>query len=298
MIKRLVVLVLVLGMILANFYTPFRVEGVHIVLRPEAILTIGAFRLTNTLLTSWLSSLVLIGFSLLATRKLRDVPPPRSLQNLVETILEALYNFMQRFAGEQARDFFPVVAGFFLFILTANWLGLLPGMGSIGVLRQEAGRQVFVPLFRGATTDLNTTVALAICTVLATQIYGVRSSGLGGYLMRYVAIGRFLEFFRQLGRGQKPEGSLLIRGVLDLFVGFLELFDELTKILSFSFRLFGNIFGGEVLLLVMAFLAPYVLGLPFWALELLGGFIQAFIFAVLSTAFYARAASVHAERTS
>jgi len=142
-------------------------------------------------------------------------------------------------------------------------------------------------------TDLNTTIALAICSVFSAQVYAVRFLGLREYILRYVAIGKFIALFRSQANGGSSRLGLLWRGALDVFVGLLEIFGELTKILSFSFRLFGNMFGGEVLLAVMAFLVPYVASIPFMALEVFGGFIQAFIFAVLSTAFLGQATSQH-----
>ena len=202
---------------------------------------------------------------------------------------------MQRFAGEQAIRFFPVVATLFLFILVSNWLALFPGFGSIGFIAQPGQTPAFVPLLRGATSDLNTTVALAIWSVLSGQFFGASTSGFWNHIQRYLAFGKWLTFFRHLFTGKKPRISLLLSGTLDIFIGILEVFDELTKILSFSFRLFGNIFGGEVLLLVIAFLMPFLASIPFMALELFSGFIQAFIFAILSTAFFARTVVSHAE---
>ena len=280
-------------LLIANFYTPFRVAHVSIELKPELIFNIGGLAVTNTLLSSWLSTLVLIVLAVLSSRKLIDTPAALSLQNIVETIIETLYNFMEGFAGPQARAFFPVTCTLFLFILTSNWLGLLPGFGSIGLWKQSSGQHSFVPLLKASTADLNTTVALAICSGLAGQAYGIRFLGFLEHAGRYVGIQKFVVFFRALAKGQRPRPSLLLAGALDVFIGILELFEEMTKILSFSFRLFGNIFGGEVLLAVMAFLMPYVASIPFLALEIFTGFIQALIFAILSAAFFSRATSYH-----
>ncbi|MBN1402498.1 MAG: F0F1 ATP synthase subunit A, partial [Anaerolineae bacterium] len=222
-----------------------------------------------------------------------DAPEAHSFQNVIETALEALRGFMQNFSHEKTDAFFPVVSTFFLFILASNWLGLLPGVGSIGYWHVEQSQVTFVPFFRGPTTDLNTTIALAICAVASSQIYGIRFLGLGTFLSRYVPLHRFVTFFCALRSRERADVGLLLGGVLDLFIGALEIFEELTKILSFSFRLFGNVFGGEVLLTVMAFLMPYLASVPFLALELFGGFIQAVIFAALSTAFLARATTPH-----
>jgi len=138
---------------------------------------------------------------------------------------------------------------------------------------------------------LSGTLALAVISVVASQVFGIRYRGLWPHVTRFVSINRFVVFFDDLIHGRHPRLKMLARGVLDVFIGMLECFEELTKVLSFGFRLFGNVFGGEVLLTVMAFLAPYVASLPFMGLEMLTGLIQAFIFTVLSAAFFARAAA-------
>jgi F-type H+-transporting ATPase subunit a len=280
-------------LIVADVVSPLRVSRVAVELRPETLFMVGPLPITNTLLTSWLTMGVLVVVALLLRRKLVDAPEAHSFQNVVETALEALRGFMQNFSHEKTDTFFPVVCTFFLFILTSNWLGLLPGVGSIGYWHLEQGQMTFVPFLRGPTTDLNTTIALAVCAVASSQIYGIHFLGLGRFLGRYVPTHRFVTFFRALASQERADVGLLLGGVLDLFIGVLEIFEELTKILSFSFRLFGNIFGGEVLLAVMAFLVPYLASVPFLGLELFGGFIQAVIFAALSTAFLARATTSH-----
>jgi len=284
--KRGLLILLIIGiLILANFFTPFRVRQITIHLTPETVFTLRGFKITNTLLASWLAMAVLTLLAVLATRRMADVPKALSLQNAVEAAIEALHGFMQGIVGPKARAFFPVVGTLFLFILTANWLGLLPGVGSVGLWEEQGGQQVLTPLLKSPTADLNTTIALAICAVISLQVYGIRFRGLAGYGSRFLPVGRFVRFFRAPARGEKPRLSTLLRGFLDLFIGLMEIFEDLTKILSFSFRLFGNVFGAEVLLVVIAFLVPYAVSIPFIALEIFGGFIQAFIFAVLTTAF-------------
>jgi F-type H+-transporting ATPase subunit a len=289
--KRLAIGILVLLVVAAIAIGPFSPRRISIQIKPEPIFEVGGFTITNTLLSGWLAVLFLIGMARLCTRHLVDTPAPLSLQNIMEAVFEALRGFMERFVGARAKDFFPVVATFFLFILTSNWLGLLPGFGSIGFWQLDEGDRVFVPLLRGSTTDLNTTIALAVCSVLSSQVYGVRFLGFREHALHYVGVRKFIAFFRLLVERRELKPSLLAGGMLDLFLGFLAILEELTKILSFSFRLFGNVFAGEVLLAVVAFLAPYVASVPFLALELLTGFIQAIIFASLSTAFLGRATS-------
>jgi len=291
--KGLLIAVVVALLVVANVVSPFKVTTIRIELAAEPVAHIGGWNITNTLLSSWVAGLLLVVLALAVRRKLVDAPAALSLQNIVETILEMLHNFMQSMVGPSARAFLPLVATFFLFILTANWFSLLPGVGSLGIWRMEGEERVFVPLFRGATTDLNTTIALAACSVVSIQAYGIYFRGFGKYMGHFVPLERVVEFFRALFKEGQVKIGLLLGGLLDMFVGLLEIFEELTKILSFSFRLFGNIFGGEVLLLVMAYLAPFVISIPFMILELFGGFIQAFIFATLTTAFLGRATVSH-----
>jgi F-type H+-transporting ATPase subunit a len=262
----------------------------------------------NTIIASWVTMAVLVLVSILATRNMQLVPG--GLQNLVEMVIEMLHNFFEGMAGQRTRQFFPIVATFFLFIIVSNWMGLLPGYGSIGVWEEhheaevqaaepaaheaEAEKteehheeeKVLAPFLRSAATDLNTTVALAICSVIAAQVYGFQAAGFG-YLTRFIKFGKLGSFFAGLiGRRPRQGLEVLLTGVGEVIIGILEIFDELTKILSFSFRLFGNVFAGEVLILVIAFLMPVLASLPFMALELFVGFMQAFIFAVLSLAFF------------
>jgi F-type H+-transporting ATPase subunit a len=292
-LRRPLAILLLLALVAADLAKPLRVQNLRIELRPETLWSLGPWHISNSLLTSWLAALFLVLLGWRATRRMKETPAAGSLQNVLETILEALYNFSASFGGEHTLAFFPVIGTFFLFILTANWLSLMPGMGSVGYWVSEAGHTHFIPLLRGPTTDLNTTLALAIFSVGACQVYSLRYLGLGHFLGRFFAIDKFIEFGRELIMGRKPSISLLLAGALDVFIGLLEIFEEATKVLSFSFRLFGNMFGGEVLLAVMAFLMPYLASLPFLMLEMFSGFIQAVIFATLSTAFFARASVSH-----
>ena len=238
-------------------------EKVHL---PFAIPLFG-HEIPNTLPTTWLTMLLLIVISYFAFRKPRLVPS--GLQNVVEMPIELFYNFVEGVAGEKTQLFFPLVATFFFFILISNWMGLMPGIGSIMAMGFHEGHEVRVPLLRSANADLNTTIALALISVVATQVFGLRERGLA-YL------GKFFTF----------KGTRWFERPVNAFVGILELISEFIKIVSFSFRLFGNIFAGEVLLGVMAFLIPYIASLPFYGLELFVGVIQALIFMMLTVAFF------------
>lgn len=295
MLKKMLIVLFALALVAANLYPPLRLDHVSVEIEAPPIVTLGPFVITNTILTTWLAMLLLTALAYFGSRHLVESPSPGSLQNIIQTGFEALLDFVERFAGPLARAYFPMAASFFIFVLTLNWLALLPGFGSIGLWQQHGEELVFVPLLRGANADLNTTVALAIISVLSAQIFGMRVQGSWAYLERFIRVRSFIEFFRRLFREGKFAPGLLLGGLLDFFIGLLEIFEELTKIISFSFRLFGNVFGGEVLLLVMAFILPYVISIPFIALEIMTGFVQALIFAVLSTAFAVRAATVHGE---
>lgn len=234
----------------------------HISLAAEIVARIGGFPISNALITTWLVMGILIVLSYLATRSMQIVPG--GAQSIAEILIGGLYDFFRSVTGKYVSAVFPLVGSLFLFILTANWVGLLPGVGTVGFYHGEE----FTPLLRGATADLNTTVALAIVAVLAIQYFGFKTAGL-----RYSS--RFLNF------------SSPIYFVL----GLLEIVSEVSKVVSFAFRLFGNIFAGEVLLAVMAFLMPFIVPLPFITMELFVGFIQALVFSMLTAVFLTVAVS-------
>jgi F-type H+-transporting ATPase subunit a len=262
----------------------------HISMAAEPLFHIGSFPIANSLLTTWICMVFIILVSWLATRRMTLVPT--GLQNLVETAVEMFYNGVARVrSGEQAALFLPLAGTFFFFILLANWMGLLPGFGSIGLIVEHHGETEFVPILRPANTDLNTTLALALFSVIATQIYGIKVHGFFSYAGRFIRVGGFVDSFKSLV-GLRPRKKLfntLLNGVIDAFLGALEVLDELTKLLSFSFRLFGNIFAGEVLLIVISMLLPFVAPLPFLALEIFVGYIQALIFSTLTLVFVTHA---------
>lgn len=261
----------------------------------------------NTLPATWLTMLVLLGISALATRKMEMVPS--GLQNGVEAIIEMFYGFLENVAGQKTRAFFPLVATFFFFILTSNWMGILPGFGSVGVWEEHHGERVLIPFLRSANADLSTTLALALISVVAAQYFGFKMVG-RSYLTRYFRFNRLIAPFARLRGRKRPSGRSeliqffldfligLLSGVVEVIVGFLELVMEMIKILPFSVRLFGNIFAGEVLLIVISFLFTFVVSLPFMGLELFVGLIQALIFTMLSTIFFIMATMGHGPEES
>lgn len=232
----------------------------HISLAAERLFTLAGFPISNALLTTWLVMFFLIAMAILATRRLSIIPG--NFQSIVEIVVAGLYDFFASVTGKYIKLFFPLLASLFIYIITANWMGLLPGVGTIGLYHQEEAHTSFTPLFRGATTDLNTTLALALVAVIAIQCFGFRTLG-----THYTS--RFFNFSNPIMFG----------------VGILELASDLAKVISFAFRLFGNIFAGEVLLTVMAFLMPFIVPLPFMMMELFVGFVQALVFSMLTAVF-------------
>ena len=390
--KVLLAIGLVLGSLVIS-HTILRFPFPPIQIKPEKLSSelfslggFGDFNLTNTMLSSWIGLVVIFLMAYLATRKLGLIPT--GLQNLVEAVLEWLYGIVVSIGGPgNARRFYPLVATIFIFVIINNWIGLIPGYGTVGkmeladeiieeVIEEKAadaepevtvhqaeqqfevflgwseeeqaaapsdhlGKQIFeeledtdlhiydkvgpfrvmpfrtsdqkmsaleyteahvtfedgeihfaqpddhrigllIPYFRNANTALNTTLALALIGMFFIEFWGFRSLGLFGYA------GKFLDF-RALRKGK------LGTGLIDLFVGMLESISELARLISLTFRLFGNMFAGEILIFVMMFLIPLGLAVPFYGLELFVGFIQATIFAVLVLMFAALAVTSHSD---
>ncbi|MDZ4228867.1 MAG: F0F1 ATP synthase subunit A [Patescibacteria group bacterium] len=237
----------------------------HISISAQPIFSIGGFEVTNSMLATMVVTIFLIGLAISGKRYFHLKNKPRWV-NFLQTIVESFYEFVAGISPQHAQKFFPLVATIFLFVLLGSWIGLLPGADSIGLTTVHG----FVPFLRGATADINTTLALAIFAVVSVQFYGYKHRG-----VKY--FGKFLDF-------SSP---------INFFVGVLELISEFSRVISFAFRLFGNIFAGEVLLAVIAFLIPLVASLPFFGLEIFVGFIQALVFATLTLVFINIAVSEH-----
>lgn len=298
--------------------------GPHISISAETVLNVANIPISNSILTSLVVSAILILFAFIAKKKIntRDIfGRPNAFQNFSEMIVEMLYEFTNSVTHNKKKTavFLPFIASFFLWILLNNWLGLLPGVGTIGLTSEpkeanlpsievqasetattsvinanvgeveetvlaveEAGAEIaepaeehkktFIPLFRAGTADLNTTLALAAISVLVTQIFGFKYLKFG-YLKKYFNFSSPIMFF----------------------VGILELVLEFAKVMSFAFRLFGNVFAGEVLLAVILFLVPVIAPMPFYGLEIFVGFIQALVFSMLSLVFFNMATISHDE---
>lgn len=260
----------------------------HPELPAEVVFHLFGFPITNSIIGAWITIIVLVGFSYAVTRRMKLIPT--RLQTLLEFAIGALLNFCQTVAGEKnGRRFFPVVATIFLFVAFNAWLSLIPGFGSITIHTAEGE----VHLLRGANTDINMPLALALVSFVFVEYFGLRSLGFR-YLGKFVNVGRFFKSIGQLFRGKFRAGlSGVFTGAIDIFVGMLETLSEFIRIVSFTFRLFGNMTAGEILLLIAAFLIPWVFALPFYGLELLVGFVQALIFGGLTLVFLTIAVAAH-----
>lgn len=317
----IVVGLLVLSVIL-RFVAP--VPPPHVALSGEPIFSNGPSWLTNSVLMTIIVDIILLALALATRFSMKMIPS--GLQNVMEMIVEMLYGLAESVAGKNASKFFPWAATLFLLIIVSNWSGLIPGVGSIGFehpiaaheetvpadeshgmrltnqlamadgklvlvgledvqaapsaagVAAEEGGHKFVPLLRAPSADLNLTFALSIATMVMVQIWGVRFLG-GSY---------FRKFFNASG----PNGFM--KGI-NVFVGILELISEISRILSFGFRLFGNIFAGEIVLATMAFLVAFLIPVPFYVLEVFVGFVQALVFMMLALVFFQMATIGHAE---
>ncbi len=303
-------------------------SSLHISISAERLFDIGPLVVSNSILTSTIVTALIVLFTLAVRSSLTTTGKPGRFQTFAELIVEGVLNLCRDITGSasRAKEFLPIVLSFFLFIAINNWIGLLPGVGTIGFREhgeapahasatspfapklveavtaeddhtepleesvvplegtqaeiteehaeeeEAASEGVFVPYFRAGTADLNTTLALAIISVVLTQYYGLKHLGLS-YLTKYINFTSPIMFF----------------------VGVLETILEVAKIMSFAFRLFGNIFAGEVLLAVMTFLVPVIVPMPFYGLELFVGFIQALVFSMLSLVFFNLATIGHGE---
>ncbi len=241
---------------------------IHIpTLAPEVLFHLGPFPITNTIINAWIALFIFL-IAGLVLRK-RWAVRPGNFQNGAEFFLEKLLGYFDQVTGDRTKTmrFLPLVGSIFFFILLSNWLGLLPGTGSITV-----GHNF---LLRPANTDLNLTIAMAIVTVIASHIFGFFAIGFFTHANKFIQIG---SLFKSLRKG--PIG--IFQGIVEFAVGLIEIVSEMSKVLSLSLRLFGNIFAGEVLLTVITSIVAVVVPTPFMLLELLVGLIQAGVFAILA----------------
>lgn len=294
--------------------------GLHVSISAETVFHLGSLPVSNSMLSSLIVSALLIIFAVVVRLSLKRTSRPGGIQNVAEWLVETFHNLVFSVTGDAQKSlrFFAPVATFFLFILLNNWFGLLPGFGTIGFFHQEESSEqivvnhveavpvedlvsdevvpdvidseladtqhetepeavhpeeehvAFVPYLRAGTADLNTTIALALISVFLIQLFGVQ----------YVHLGYFKKFIN-------------FSGPIDFYVGILELLSEFAKIISFAFRLFGNVFAGEVLLVVISALVPILIPMPFYGLEIFVGLVQALVFTMLSLVFFNMATEHH-----
>jgi F-type H+-transporting ATPase subunit a len=233
---------------------------------PATLLAISGLNVTNTLLATLLVDVVIVALVIAVRRRMALVPG--KLQAAAESIVSYLHTTTEQVAGSRTPMIFPWVAVFFIYIALSNFIGLLPGFGTFGFFH---GDPFWAFLYHGhpdkslfyvSTADLNLTLALAVVSVIAANVLAVRANGLGGHLSRFFSLSPLL-----------------------LFVGLLELVQEFTKFITFSFRLYGNISAGEAVLGTMSSIFPFLVPLPFLVFELLVAVLQGLVFALLTMAF-------------
>lgn len=243
----------------------------HISLASEVLFHIGPLPVTNTLVTSWIGVAVICLIAYFGTR--RNELIPKGAQNFFESIIEAIYNLVHGITEDRklTRRVIPIIGTFLIFITISNWIGLFPGVGTLGYYHMGEHGKEFVPFLRSANSDLNMTLALGIISIVVTQFFGIAAIGFFKYSKKFINFS----------------------GVIPFFVGILELVGEIAHLISFSFRLFGNVFAGEVLLAVIAYLVAYAAPVPFYFLEIFVGFIQALVFSLLTLVFIKTATAEH-----
>lgn len=249
-------------------------------LAAEPIFYIGNFPVTNSYINSTLTMIGFVVFALVVNSAVKKYQSkaPRGILNFFETILEILYGYFDAVTQDRKKtiQFLPLVGSLFLFILVSNWIGLLPGVGSIGRYLVHHGEVLLIPLFRPATTDLNMTIAMSLTAVLVSNFVGIAVIGFFKYANKFIKLG---DIWHALKSGKPTD---ILTAFIEFGVGILEIISEVAKLLSLSLRLFGNVFAGEVLLTVLAGILPVFLPLPFMALEIIVGVVQATVFSMLT----------------
>ncbi len=236
---------------------------IHIALGAEHLGTLWGIPITNTLVMSWVVVFVLCTFAVIIGSRIKMVPGKG--QVLVESAIGGAYGFMEETLENKAlvKKVFPIIFTIFIFIFTANLIQFIPGVGSIGFFELHGEKMEFVALFRSLNTDINTTLALAIIAFILIEVAGVAVLG-------------FLKYFKKFVNFSSPLGFC---------IGIIDLFSEVARLVSFSFRLFGNIFAGEVVIMILGSFVPVILPVPLMLFEVFVGFVQAAIFALLTLIF-------------
>lgn len=254
----------------------------------EPVAHIGHFEVTNSLFTTWLVVLVVLVMSLAIKIKAKRIP--KGFQNFFEFVIEGAMSLADQVTGSKkiTNRVFPLAFTIFIFVLINNWFGILP-LGGFGIIETTEHGKAFIPFIRSGTADINTTLALGLVAVIGSNVFGIVSIGVWKMFNKYVNLKSLGEMVTKV----RKEPAILISAPIMFFVGILELVGEFAKIASLSFRLFGNVFAGEVLLMAMSTILAYVLPLPFIGLEIFVGLIQAFIFSLLTLVYFTIAAQDH-----
>ena len=258
----------------------------------ERVADVGSFHITNALLTSTGAVIVIALIAVAIRLKLREVP--RGIQNFFEVLMEGALHLCDQVTNSRkiSTKVFPLAISVFLFILVNNWLGLLP-IGGLGLIETGEHGSSFIPFLRSGTADINTTIALAVMAVVSANLFGIFSIGIWKTFNKYVNLKALGSVFTRVYK----EPTVLVVAPVTFFVGILELIGELAKVASLSFRLFGNVFAGEVLLMAMSKILPFLLPIPFLFLEIFVGLIQALIFSILVLVYFTIAAQDHDEHS-
>jgi F-type H+-transporting ATPase subunit a len=264
-------------------------EVAHVVtLYAEPIIHFKYFTVTNALATSWVVVIIITILAIILNRKIKEIPG--KIQNLFEIIVEGALSLCDQVTNSRdlSMRIFPIAISAFLFILINNWLGISP-FGGFGLLEDGDHGLAFIPFLRGGTADINTTIALAVIAVLGANIFGVLSIGIWKTVNKYINLKAIGGIFTTI----RKDPTVIIVAPITFFVGLIEIAGEFAKVASLSFRLFGNILAGEVLLASISALLSFVAPIPFFFLEILVGVVQALIFSILLVVYFTVAASDH-----
>ncbi len=231
-------------------------------IKAETLFHIFGLAITNSFLTSVIVILLTLLLSIYYNHQYQ-LKDKSKLYYLLKFFVKSVYGLFYSVFSDKTAIFFPILFTFFFYILLQNWFGLLPGIGSILLRVKEGHEYLMIPLLRGNNADLNTTLALALISFTITEYYSIVFLGVKGFIKRFIKFANPIMFF----------------------IGILDIISEFSRIISFAFRLFGNIFAGEVLLTIIAFLIPVFASFPFLILEIFVGLVQALVFSMLTAVF-------------
>ncbi len=255
-------------------------------LAAEPIAHLGTFPITNAMVNAWIVTVFFVIIAAIVSRRKGLIP--RGIQNVIEGVIATILGEVEKVTGDRksARMFFPLIATIFLVILFNNWLGLVPGTGTIGIYGIMHGEMELIPLLRPAGSDLNFTLAIAATALVVSHLAGIRATGVLNYVGKFINV-------KGIWKSLKHGPMAIMTAVIEFGVGFIEIIGEVAKVLSLSLRLFGNVFAGEMLMVVMLGLVSIAIPVPFIFLEILVGFVQATVFSMLTLVYLMIAITPH-----